>query len=362
MRQVARSGRWLWGLCGLVTAAALAVPGARLIVSAGDSPALARPAPPPQPVRVDIETRTVTVSQPVTSLNVQGYDGLMQVTAAPVTHVQVIETIAYYGTPPAVVQSVSSGRLTLADPACANDSCSVSFDVRVPPSVSVTATGGPVVISGISGATLNSGGTPVSASDIHGPLTVTTGGGPLQIDGLTGPLRASTDGGQVIATDVTAPTTVVTTGSGPAQIAFASVPESVTVSTDGGLVTLHVPGGPYALTANSDGAPQLIGIATSAAAPRSITVITGGGALIISSRKVAGNQLPPPPHGFIEVGRPGDRSTLSLPVIAIHLGGHHVLTLLAPLFWSGAPRGAGLRAQALRGLSGASKALTVRRN
>jgi len=33
MRAVARPGRWVWGLSGLVTAAALAVPGARLIVS-----------------------------------------------------------------------------------------------------------------------------------------------------------------------------------------------------------------------------------------------------------------------------------------------------------------------------------------
>ena len=38
MRPVARAGRWAWGLCGLATAAALAVPGTRLIVSAGDPP------------------------------------------------------------------------------------------------------------------------------------------------------------------------------------------------------------------------------------------------------------------------------------------------------------------------------------
>ena len=242
-----------------------------------------------------IQTRTVTVPQPVTSLNVQDYTGLIQVTAAPVTHVQVTEMIADHGRPPAVAQSVSGGRLSLADPACANDSCSISFAVTVPPGVTVTAAGGPLFISGTSGANLDSGGAPVSAINIHGPLTVSTHGGPLQINGLTGPLRADTGGGQVVATRVTAATAVVTTGSGPAQIAFSAAPESVTVSTRGGLAEMSVPGGPYALTTNSDGAPQTIGIATSSAAPRSITITTGGGQLLISSGEIPGTYGPPPP-------------------------------------------------------------------
>jgi hypothetical protein len=302
MRPVARAGRWAWGLCGLATAAALAVPGTRLIVSAGVAPAPIRAgSPPPQ---VPIQIRTVTVPQPVTSLYVHGYagliypPGLIQVDAAPVTHVQVTEIIAYRGRPPAVVQSVSGGRLSLADPACADGSCSVSFAVTVPPGVAVTVAGGPLIISGTSGAKVDSGGAPVSATSIHGPLTVSTHGGPLQINGLTGPLRADTGGGQVVATRITAATAVVTTGSGPAQITFSAAPESVTVSTGGGLAELTVPGGPYALTANSDGARQTIGIATSSAAHRSITITTGGGQLVISSGEIPsiyGPPLPPLP-------------------------------------------------------------------
>jgi hypothetical protein len=42
-----------------------------------------------------------------------------------------------------------------------------------------------------------------------------------------------------------------------------------------------VPGGPYALTADSGGGPQTVGIATSPAASRSLTVTTGDGALVI---------------------------------------------------------------------------------
>jgi hypothetical protein len=320
MRPVAQAGRWAWGLCGLATAAALAVPGTRLIISAGVPSAPARAASShrvPRSAMAQLQTRTVTVPQPVTSLNVQGYGGLIQVTAAPVSHVQVTETIAYRSTPPAVVQTVSGGLLSLADPACANGSCLVSFEVTVPPDVSVTAAGGPVFISGTSGANLDSGGAPVSATNIHGPLTVSTDGGPLQVNGLTGPLRADTGGGQLVATGLTAATAVVSTGSGSAQVTFSAAPESVTVSTSGGLAELIVPGGPYALTTNSDGALQTIGIATSSAAQRSITVTTGGGLLVISS---PGNtRIPPPQSGLPFSPRPGARVSALFSLEALHL-------------------------------------------
>jgi hypothetical protein len=295
MRPVTLAGRWAWGLCGLATAAALAVPGTRLIVSAGIHPPAATrpPRQAPRQTMARIQTRTVTVPQPVTSLNVRGYAAPIQVMTAPVTHVQVTETIAYFGSPPAVVQSVFHRRLFLADPACANDSCSVSFAVKVPPGVTVTAAGGPLFISGTSGANLDSAGAPVIAANIHGPLTVSTHGGPLQVNGVTGPLRADTGGGQLIATHVSAATATVSTGSGPAQITFSAAPESVTVSTRGGLAELIVPGGPYALTTDSDGAPQTIAVATSSAARRAITVTTGGGRLLISSGKIPAVFGPP---------------------------------------------------------------------
>jgi hypothetical protein len=245
-------------------------------------------------VRVEVQTRTVTVPQLVTSLNVQGYAGLIQVTAAPVAHVEVTETIAYHGKPPTVVQSVSGGRLSLSDPACADDSCSVSFAVRVPPAVTVTAVGGPMLISGTSGANLDSYGAPVSATNIHGPLTVSTHGGMLQINGLTGPLNADTEGGTLVASRLRAATAEVTSAGGAVQMRFSAAPESVTVSTGGGPATLSVPGGPYALSSNTHGAPQIIGIATSSSASRTLNIVTDGGQLVIGSGDTPGAFLQPP--------------------------------------------------------------------
>jgi len=169
MRALAGQGRWVWGLSGLVTAAALAVPGALLITSPG-TPDNADAQP------QHVVTRTETVPQPVTSLLVQSYGGQVKVTSGQVNRVQVIEKIGYdqgIDSPPVVTQSVSGGRLSLFDPACSNSDCNVDFDVTVP--------GGPYAV------TADSGGGPESLDIATDPaarptLTVSSGGGPLRIE------------------------------------------------------------------------------------------------------------------------------------------------------------------------------------
>ena len=222
MHAVATPGRWIWRASGLITTAVLVLVGAYLATRAGQ-PEYAQP----QATAI----RTVTVPQPVTSLTVQSYGAPVQVTGAPVRHVQITETLMYdsqagnlsavpqpasavpqpasggplSGAPsapsapsapggalsgaPAVVQSVSGGRLSLGDPACADSDCSVSFALTVPSDVTATVRtdGGSVSVSGIAGANLDSGGGPVRVRKIGGPLTVDTDGGSLQLDGLAGP-------------------------------------------------------------------------------------------------------------------------------------------------------------------------------
>ena len=254
------SGRWIWGLSGLVTAAVLGVPLAHLITGVGDQQnEYAQPQ--------HVVTRTETVAQPVTSLVVQSYGGQVQVASGPVSRVQVTETIMYdqQARPPAVLQSVSDGRLVLSDPACGNSDCSVDFSLTVPPGVTVGAAtqGGPVAVSGVAGANLDSGGGPARVTRIGGPLTVVTGGGTL------------------VGQDVAAATATVTTGGGDAMVVFSAAPKSVKLSTDGGTAVLGVPGGPYAVTADSGGGPESLAIATDPAARPTLTVSSGGGPLRI---------------------------------------------------------------------------------
>jgi hypothetical protein len=264
MRAVVGPGRWVWGVSGLVTAAALAIPGARLITSPGYAGE-----------NIYSVTTTETVPQPVTSLVVQSYGGQIQVTSAHVDRVHVTEMISYdQGTEPApvVAQSVSGGRLSLSDPTCAHSDCNVDFDVTVPADVTVTAStgGGPLAVSGTAGANLASSGGPMRATLIGGPLTVNSGGGPLVVQGLS------------------AATATITTGGGSAMVSFATAPEKVSVGTDGGPATVIVPGGPYNLTANSGGGSQSVRIATDPTALPSITITSGGGSLQVEPPGGAG--------------------------------------------------------------------------
>jgi hypothetical protein len=191
MRAVAPPGRWIWRASGLITSAALVFVGAHLFARAGGFPEHAQPQA--------TATRTVTVRQPVTSLTVQSYGGSVQITGASVDRVQITETLMYdaptgnlsavpqsasagsgSASPatapgvPAVVQSVSGGHLSVGDPGCASSDCSVSFAVTVPSDVTVIVIteGGPISVSGVAGANLDSGGGLVRVTGIGGPLVV----------------------------------------------------------------------------------------------------------------------------------------------------------------------------------------------
>jgi hypothetical protein len=383
-RPQAARGRWIWRLSGVLTIGAIGAFGAFAIVRAVNPPHGLEP-------MSAVPTRTVTVTAPVTALNVQSYGAPIRVVTVPGGPVRVAESISYTSDgngPPTVTDTDTQGLLTLAAPACANSDCSVAFTVTVPSGVTVNAAadgggvtvigtgsadvdsgggpvyasgitgpltvsaegggvtvintagadldsgGGPVTATGISGkltvhadgggitvsraptATIDSGGGPVYASDIDGPLSVTaegggvtvsgagateidSGGGPVgattirgplgvtaeggevQADGVTGTLNVDTGGGPMSATGITSPSATVIGEGGGVTLGFTAAPASVRVATGGGDALLSVPGGPYAVTADSAGSTESVLIATSSSASRSINVSTDGGSLQI---------------------------------------------------------------------------------
>jgi hypothetical protein len=330
-------GRWFWGVSGVVTLTALAIPLWWTIARAGVPEVERQQAAQSAP-------ETFTVRQPVTSLNVDSYGANIVVTAGPVHDVQVTDVMTFdpkgSGTP-VITQSVSRGLLTLDAPACDQSPCSVGFKVTVPSDVAVTASsgGGMIRVSGVAAANLDTGGGPARVSDIsrtltvsteggsltasgvadanldsggaplrvtgaRGPLTVSTEGGALTLHDLAGPLDADTGGGNLLARGVSAVTATVSTesgdmnmaftaapqmvsldsGGGNARIVFGAAPQSVTVSTEGGLALLTLPSGPYAVNVDTDGGPPpvvLPGIVDDPTAHRSVSVTSGGGPLQI---------------------------------------------------------------------------------
>ena len=293
-------GRWIWVASGAFMIIVLGLPITRVMVRGGNGgDAMVEQAFP-------AATRVVTIIRQVTSVNVQSYGGDIRVVGDPRARgVKVTEMVQYDPSQepaPVVTDTVSNGQLTLAAPACDTSNCSVGLTLTVPSRVTVTAVsdGGNVSVSGVAGATLDSGSGTVLATSVAGPLVVTSGGGDqflagirgvlrtdsgggdVTLQGITGPAATmSTDGGDLTALGLAAQSAILSADGGEARIEFAIAPGSVDVTTDGGNATVVVPGGPYAVTADSGGGPESVGILTSPTARDSLTIITGGGSLAI---------------------------------------------------------------------------------
>lgn len=276
MRSVAVAGRWVWGVSGLVTVALLAIPAFNFIAATGPS----QSGPQPQSGGV---TRTVTVTQPVTSVNVQSYGASVQVTGGPVSHVEVAETIGPgEGTPP-VAAAVHDGQLSVGGSACNTWEQCVSFTVTVPRDVAVTvASGGaPVTVSDVATVNLDSDSGSMNVSRIDGPVAATTDGGPLTLTDVTGPVQADSGGGSLTATDVTATTAILTSGGGPAQVTGSI--GTLGVYTDGGSADVRLTTAPGTVTVDTGGGPGTLAVPNAVPTPKATVSTDGGSARVTGS-------------------------------------------------------------------------------
>jgi hypothetical protein len=242
-----RRGRRFWMLIGTAVSLALGVGFGSLILQAGTGGNNG-----PGSMRA-LAARTITITKPVTSLSVESYGSNIQVIGKAVSHVTVVESISYdsaQGGPPAVTHRNVHGQLTLGAPACENSYCAVGFTVTVPSGVTVSAEadGGSVTVSGTAAADLDSGG------------------GPIVATGISGPLNATTEGGSVWAAGATAAT--IDSGGGPVTV--TRVPGSVTVHAEGGGVSVTSAG-----TADLDSGGGPVN-ATKISGPLTVTAEGGG--------------------------------------------------------------------------------------
>jgi hypothetical protein len=148
--------------------------------------------------------------------------------------------------------------------------------------VTVTSNGGNITATGISDATLQ------------------TGGGNLTVDGLTGNVSLNTDstpngpyggGGQVDGT-LAAQNVAVDTGGNSVDLQLTAAPSNLNVTTEGGDVTLQLPAGysyrvddikepPSQVQMTGPAPPPAITVTTSTSSQYRITVNADGGAVTI---------------------------------------------------------------------------------
>ncbi len=250
-------GRWIWRLSG----ATVVLAGTTLIGFAATRAGTFGDGGFPQSA---VPTRTVVVNGPVTSLSIHSYGAPVQVSRGSVNQVTVTETISYNGLagPREVTAKADGGDLTLAAPSCQNGGCSVGFAVIVPasfPGVTVTASsdGGPVSVSGVAAADIDSGSGPVSANDVQGLLTVTSAGGDITASGAG---SASLD-------------------SGSGNVSASAIPGTLNITSEGGRIDAH---GTGSATLDSGSGPV-----NASAVLGTLAVTSAGGSINIAGARGA---------------------------------------------------------------------------
>jgi hypothetical protein len=190
--------------------------------------------------------------------------------------------LTYSGQRPTLATAQTAAGTTI-NFGCPEFNCALSSTVDVPPQVPVTVTsnGGNVTATGISDATLQ------------------TGGGNLTVDGLTGDVSLNTDGspngpfgsGNVAGT-LAAQNITVDSGGGSVDLQLSTPPSNLNVTTEGGNVTLELPGGysyrvdnipetPDQIYQDGPAQPSAITVTTSSSSQYRITVNADGGAVTI---------------------------------------------------------------------------------
>lgn len=134
----------------------------------------------------------------------------------------------------------------------------------------------------LTAVSVSTGGGDVTADGTTGAVTLSTGGGDVTVSQVAGNLTLHTDGGDIQATGVTAAQVTADTGGGNVSIAFTRVPRDVRVRTDGGDITITVPGtASYHVTTQTAGGDINDSVPENSSSPNVITATSGGGNITI---------------------------------------------------------------------------------
>jgi Toastrack DUF4097 len=238
-------------------------------------------------------------------------------------------TVQYGLVRPAISEftTSTSANVNLDCSANINGNCGVSANLDVPVQTGVTlwsnggditasgfssgmtlwADGGNVAVSNLTGhMQLDTGGGDLTGTALTGALQVNTeggnvnagnwsgtgtirmdtGGGDVSVNGLTGNFQLATEGGNVDAGGVTAATSTTQSGGGDVTLTFIQVPNSLTITAEGGNVTVILPPGTtkYDISTpdTAGGNVTIPGSLTASNSPHKITIDSGGGDINVS--------------------------------------------------------------------------------
>jgi hypothetical protein len=179
-----------------------------------------------------------------------------------------------------------AGNVSLSCPFIDGGNCDLSATVDAPERapLKLTTGGGDLSVSGLSGAvSASTDGGNVTASRLTADVTVSTGGGDVTVSQLSGTVSLHTDGGNITGTAITSAHVSAATGGGDITLTLTRPPRDLTVSTDGGNVTIVVPAGvAYDVVQEyTAGGSASKSVELSSTSPYKISATSGGGDITI---------------------------------------------------------------------------------
>lgn len=124
----------------------------------------------------------------------------------------------------------------------------------------------------------------VTVNDTTGTVTVDSGGGDVALTSTDGTTEVASGGGGILATGIAALESVFETGGGDADVTLDDSVDTVAITTEGGRLTVQLPGGPYAIDADGGGGAVEILVDESADAAATATLRSGGGDITVYRR------------------------------------------------------------------------------
>lgn len=226
---------------------------------------------------------SATERVPVTEIQIAGGSGDVTVRGDGAQgEVQIKRTVRYQGGEPDATYQIS-GTVLRVDTDC-GESCTVSYQIQVPPGVAVRGSNGSgdLDLAQVAGIDVWVGSGSITVTGSSADVSVQTGTGDITVDSVRGALTAKAGSGSVRASEVRQGPTEVQVGSGDATVALAS-PGDVRVRTSSGDLEVAVPNAAYQVRTSTGAGDEDIDVDHDPTGEYVLEVTSGSGDITVAT-------------------------------------------------------------------------------
>jgi hypothetical protein len=216
-------------------------------------------------------------------ITVKGYEGSVVLVPSPDSRVHVQASGTYGAAHPDLVEDSTETGVVL-EARCRDVTfvtCKVDYAIQVPPAFAVKVQGG---------------STDVLVRNLSGAIDIDLVAGSAEVSGSTGPLQMHSGSGTLSGDQIRSSVITATTVAGGVNLDLVVAPQSLTVDTGVGDVSIMVPGAyTYRVSADTADGHKQVGVAQDVNSTRAITATSESGDVRIRPRGQMEFRSPPLP-------------------------------------------------------------------